>query len=75
MRLLYLAWKHSGLDPYRLFNSLREDYRPLEDPAAEPLPPPHPERLRNVVYAFAAFAEREALERLQLQAGMGMGAR
>ena len=62
MRLLYLAWKHSGTDPYRLFNSLDESYRPLERPDREPLTPPHPERLRNVVYAFAACAERESFE-------------
>lgn len=69
MRLLYLAWKHSGADPYRLFNALREDYCPLERPDREPLPPPHPERLRNVIYAFAVFAERETSEMAMLRMG------
>lgn len=69
MRLLYLAWKHSGADPYRLFNALRDDYRPLERPEREPLPPPYPERLRNVIYAFATFAEREAYELASLRMG------
>lgn len=73
MRLLYLAWKHGGMDPYRLFNSLRDDYRPLERPEAEPLPPPHPERLRNVIYAFAVFTERESLELALATVGRGMG--
>lgn len=72
MRLLYLAWKHAGSCPYRLFNLLRDDYRPLEDPSREPLPPPHPERLRNVLYAFAACAEREEVERVGVVAGAGV---
>lgn len=67
MRLLYLAWKHGGHDPYRLFNRLRDDYRPLEDPAGEPLPPPHPERVANVIYAFAVAAERDAVEMATLR--------
>lgn len=71
MRLLYLAWKHGGHDPYRLFNGLDESYRPLERPQEEPLPPPHPERLRNVIYAFAMFADKEAAELALV--GMGRG--
>lgn len=56
MALLYLAWKHGGHDPYRLYNMLDETYRPVDDPTAEPHPPLLPSRVQNVVYAFAATA-------------------
>jgi hypothetical protein len=71
MRLLYLAWKHGGLDPYRLFNCLRDDYRPLERPDQEPLPPVFPTRLRSVIYAFAAIAEIEMQQATMMSAGLG----
>jgi hypothetical protein len=64
MRLLYLAWRHGGHDPYRLYNMLDEDYRPLGKPDAEPLPPHAPRRLRNVVYAFALVTHQEEAERM-----------
>lgn len=62
MFLLYLAWRYGGHDPYRLYNRLREDYRPLEDPSAEPCPPPNPARLASVIYAFANHARIEEYE-------------
>lgn len=73
MRLLYLAWKHGGHDPYRLFNELDEDFRPLERPDREPMPPPFPDRLRRVVYAFASIAEFEAQQATMLAAGASLG--
>lgn len=65
MRLLYLAWKHAGLDPYRTFNRLDDEYRPLEPGGdrKEPLRPPDPGRLASVVYGFAVLAEEEAIMR------------
>jgi hypothetical protein len=59
MRLLYLAWKHAGACPYRLFNRLDADYRPLE--GGPPLRPPRPHRLAAVVYGFAQLAEEESI--------------
>lgn len=32
---MYLAWRYGGADPYRLYNSLDEDYRPLDGDACE----------------------------------------
>jgi hypothetical protein len=63
MRLLYLAWLHGGHDPYRLFNRLGDDYRPLEASADGDRPqfrPPNPKRLSHVVYGFATVAFQEA---------------
>lgn len=73
MRLLYLAWKHGGHDPYRLFNELRDDYRPLRRPEMEPLPPPFPERLRRVLYAFAVVAEVDSQQATMIAAGASLG--
>lgn len=56
MALLFLAWKHGGENPYQLFNGLGPDFRSWADPEGGPRLPPHPSRVRNVIYAFAAFA-------------------
>lgn len=63
MRLLFLAWKHTGgrADPFRMAHVVGEDYRPLDDPEGEPKPPRSHRRIRNVIFAFAAVAEDEAL--------------
>jgi len=55
--LLYLAWKHGGHDPYRLFHGLRDDYSPWE--GGTPMPPSHPGRIRQLIYGFARLAEEE----------------
>jgi hypothetical protein len=66
MGLLYLAWKHAGSDPYRLFNRLDEDYRPIEGGRGgrrhrRRWPPPDPARLAHVIYGFAMLREQETL--------------
>ena len=72
MRLLYLAWLHGGQDPYRLFNRLDEDYRPLEASAGDERPqhrPPDPKRLSHVVYGFGMVAHQEAAAQALRAAG------
>jgi hypothetical protein len=61
MRLLYLAWRHGGHDPYRLYNALDENYVPMD--GGEPRPPRHPDRLRAVIYGFAETASIEEAKR------------
>ena len=66
MGLLYLAWKHAGADPYRLFNRLDEDYRPLEGGVGgrrsrRRLPPPDPARIAHVIYGFSMLREQESI--------------
>jgi hypothetical protein len=62
---LFLAWYHAGRCPYRLYNMLDEQYRPIgevdEDggPAA-PRPPLYPLRLRAFEYACALYAAEYA---------------
>lgn len=65
MGLLYLAWKHAGADPYRLYNRLDEDYRPLAGGpggrrSRRRWPPPDPARVAHVIYGFAVLAEQSA---------------
>jgi hypothetical protein len=67
--LLYLAWKHGGHDPYRLYNGLDDDYRPIEDSEKPVMPPPDPRKLRNVIYGFATFAHQETVEHVTVAAG------
>ena len=72
MRLLYLAWLHGGHDPYRLFNRLDDDYRPLEASADGDRPqhrPPEPKRVAHVLYGFALLASQEAEARALRGAG------
>lgn len=71
MRSLYLAWKWSGgrMDPYRTAHVLGEDYRPLDFPEFDPRPPSSHRRVRNIILAFAAVAEDEALTVATAQIG------
>jgi hypothetical protein len=48
------------MDPYRLFNGLEQDYRPIGRPDEDPRPPLFPSRLRSMIYGFALIADREA---------------
>lgn len=73
MRMLYLAWRYGGLDPYCLYNGLTKDYRPLEAPDGDRFPPPEPRRVRNVLYAFGLAAGREAYELAALASAAAMG--
>ena len=75
MRLLYLAWLHGGHDPYKLFNRLDDDYRPLEasDTEREQFRPPDPKRLSHVVYGFSMLASQEAAAQAVRAASGGVG--
>lgn len=59
--MLYLAWRHGGHDPYRLFHMLDADYSPVGGGPARP--PLYPSRLRNVIFGFARLADEEAAKR------------
>jgi hypothetical protein len=59
--LLYLAWKHGGHDPYRMFHNLDDNYYPMRG-GGERMPPPYPARLRAVIYGFAMVAEEDAVK-------------
>jgi hypothetical protein len=54
---LYLVWRKTGQDPYRLYNMLGDDYRPL-DGEGEPRRPLYPSR----VVAFLIACGRQAWE-------------
>lgn len=54
--MLFLAWLHGGEDPWRLYNMLDADYRPLWKPDAAPMRPKTPTRLRAFMYACAQVA-------------------
>lgn len=67
MHALWLAWRHGGHDPYCLYNSLGPDYRPVG--GGDPRPPPHPWRLKMVLYAFAMEAQKELVDQVTVMAG------
>jgi len=54
--MLFLAWRYGGDDPYRTYNGLGEDYRPLGHPELPAHPPRYPTRLRHFVYGCGLFA-------------------
>lgn len=66
-RAVYLAWKHGGEDPYRLYNMLDAGYRPVE--GGDPRPPLNPARLRYFIYgcALAAFEEDAEMAGAKIQ--------
>ena len=47
---MFLAWRYGGEDPYRTYNGLDADYRPLGQPHEEPRAPKYPTRLRMFLY-------------------------
>lgn len=72
--MLFYTWKASGADPYRIYNGLDTDYRPLGQPDAAPRPPRFPERVRAFVYACGLYA-RELERKDAAMAAGGQGAR
>jgi hypothetical protein len=54
--MLFLAWRYGGEDPYRLYNGLDADYRPLGHPDELSRPPRYPSRLRHFLYGAGLFA-------------------
>lgn len=50
---MWAAWHYGGEDPYRLYNMLGSDYRPLWAPHAAAIPPRYPERLQRFMYGLA----------------------
>lgn len=53
---LWAIWDVTGHDPYRVFNSLDDEYRPVEG-GGPSFPPPYPDRVQSVIYAFARFSQ------------------
>lgn len=66
---LYAAWRFGGADPYRTFNSLDADYRPIGDRDAEPRPPPSPWRIRMFTYGCAMYAQEEEVQKVAAMSG------
>ena len=63
-RLLYLAWRYGGHDPYRLYNSLDEQYRPIDGgQLGDPAPPPEPWRVKMFVYGCAMHAQKDEIQK------------
>jgi hypothetical protein len=62
------VWRTTGHDPYRLYNNLDAEYRPLHDPSLPPRPPQFPERVRAFIYACGQRAFQLEEERLMRQA-------
>ena len=60
-RALYNAWRYGGHDPYRLYNLLDDNYRPM-DVGGEPRRPLHPSRVRAFIYGCAKVAHEEAIK-------------
>lgn len=46
-----------GRDPYLVWNQLDDNYMPLEGGGGQ-LPPPNPDRLLGVLYAFGTYSFR-----------------
>lgn len=61
--MLFHAWRVSGADPYRLYNGLDEQYRPLHNPQLAARPPQFPERVRAFVYACGQYARELEMKR------------
>jgi hypothetical protein len=53
--MLFLAWRYGKEDPYRLYNGLDADYRPLGHPEEVSRPPQYPTRLRHFLYGAGLF--------------------
>jgi hypothetical protein len=49
---LWTAWHYAGVDPYRLYRMLDDDYRPVWNSEHAPERPRHPERLRRFMYGL-----------------------
>lgn len=71
--MLCFSMMELGADPYRLYNGLGDDYRPLGQPDAEPRPPQFPERVRAFVYACAMYA-RELARKDRMEQAQATGA-
>ena len=54
---MFLAWRYGGEDPYRTYNGLDEEYRPLGHPEEPPRPPTYPSRLRMFLYGCGIAAQ------------------
>jgi hypothetical protein len=55
---LWAAWRFGGEDPWRLYNMLDPDFRPVGASDLPPVRPRHPRRLKAFVYACARASAR-----------------
>lgn len=55
---LYCAWRYGGEDPWKTYNLLDADYRPLWAPDRPPVRPKFPTRLRSFMYACGQVAAK-----------------
>lgn len=53
---LFARWRIDGRDPWLTYHRLTDDYRPIDDPSAEPIRPRFPMRVEWLVDAFAQAA-------------------
>ena len=57
--MLFLAWRYGGEDPYKTYNGLGSDYRPLGHPNEPSRPPQYPSRLRHFLYGCGLLAQSD----------------
>lgn len=57
---MWAAWHFGGEDPWRLYNMLDEDYRPVAAPERGPIRPQNPRRVKAFLYACANYSARTA---------------
>jgi hypothetical protein len=57
---LWAAWHFGGEDPWRLYNLLGADYRPIGAPDRDAIRPKNPRRLKAFMYACSRFSARRA---------------
>jgi hypothetical protein len=54
--LLFCAWRYGGEDPWKTYNLLDADYRPMWAPDLAPVRPQRPTRVRAFMYSCAKVA-------------------
>jgi hypothetical protein len=55
---LWAAWRFGGEDPWRTYNMLDAEYRPIGSPDLPAIRPRHPRRLKAFLYACARASAR-----------------
>lgn len=57
---MFCAWRYGNEDPWKTYNFLGADFRPVWDPKLPPVRPKNPTRLRSFMYACGSVAAKMA---------------